>query len=310
MKRIVVTGANGFIGSALLHSICREDVEVWAVVRNKNSRIEQIQNIPGIHIVYCEMENAAALPDIIGRNDIDICIHLAWEGSFGDARADYALQLKNVECTLDVISSARKLGATRIVGVGSLAEQDAMYLLPDDGVRPAAVSTYGMAKVTAHYMTKIQCAKQGMEYVWCCLSNTYGVGNTTNNFVNMACRKMLRGERAAFTLGEQPYDFVYITDAADALVAAALRGKPNTDYFLGSTEPRQLKDYIYLIRDAIDVRIPLYLGEIPFRGKPLPLGAFDTTKIVLDTGYEPKVPFEKGIKETVAWVRERECRRV
>jgi nucleoside-diphosphate-sugar epimerase len=142
-----------------------------------------------------------------------------------------------------------------------------------------------------------------MDYIWCCLSNIYGVGNTTNNFVNMASRKMLQGMRAAFTSGEQMYDFMYITDAARALVYAALKGKSATDYFLGSTQPRKLKDYIIQIRNSIDPEIPIYLGEVPFYGIPLSDDAFSADKLVADTGFSVGIPFEQGIGMTIDWLK-------
>ena len=152
-------------------------------------------------------------------------------------------------------------------------------------------------------MTKTECTKLGVEHIWCYLSNTYGVGNTTNNFINMASRKMLRHERAAFTAGEQIYDFVYITDTVRALFAAAEKGKTNTAYYLGSTEERKLKEYIKIIRDTIDPSIELYLGEIPFNGTPLEREAYDTSKLTNDTGYKPQVGFESGIQKTIDWLR-------
>jgi nucleoside-diphosphate-sugar epimerase len=197
----------------------------------------------------------------------------------------------------------KEVGIKRFVGIGTLAEKDIMNYLTEDGAHPTDVSTYGIAKITAHYMMKTQCAKAGVEYIWCCLSNTYGVGNTTNNFVNMACKKMLNGERAAFTSGEQPYDFVYITDVAKALVIAGAQGKADTDYFIGSSQPRKLKDYIITIRDTIDPEIPLYLGEVPFLGIPLPPDALDAAKLTSDTGFKAGVPFETGIRDTVAWLK-------
>lgn len=304
MKNVIVTGANGFVGTALLKELSKREVAILAVVRNENSQICHIKDIPGVTIVPCDMDDIHHLPDIIPQRGFDACFHLAWEGSYGAARADHAMQLRNVRQTLDMIDVASVLEVRRFIGIGTLAEKDISHYLPCDGATPAAVSIYGIAKLTAHYMTKAQCTKHGMEYVWCSLSNTYGVGNTTNNFVNMASKKMLQGERAAFTAGEQMYDFLYITDAAKGLADAAAHGRPNTDYFVGSTAPQPLKAYICQIRDAIDPQIPLYLGEIPFRGIPLPAQELSTEKLETDTHYTAEVSFEDGIRRTITWLKD------
>ena len=107
-------------------------------------------------------------------------------------------------------------------------------------------------------MTKAECTKLGIEHIWGYLSNTYGVGNTTNNFVNMAARIMLEGKKATFTSGEQMYDFMYITDTVKAIFAITEKGKSNTAYYLGSGKQRKLKEYIRMIRDTINPDIPLF----------------------------------------------------
>jgi len=306
MKKAIVTGANGFIGSSLLKVLSENGVQVYAIIKDINERIEHIKDLPGVKIVYCELANISQLPELISDRDIDTCIHLAWAGSFGDARADYEMQLTNVKYALKTVDAVASMEVKRFVGAGTLAEKDVLNYHPADGATPNAVSIYGIAKISMHFMTKSECTKLGVEHIWCYLSNTYGVGNTTNNFVNMASRTMLNGKRASFTAGEQTYDFVYITDTVRAIYAAAFKGKKNTAYYLGSTKQRKLKDYINIIRDTINPSIELHLGEIPFNGNPLPNEAFDTAKLVEDTGYQPQISFEEGIKKTIKWLREEE----
>ena len=284
MKKVLVTGANGFIGSALLKVLSEEGVEVIAVVKDTNENISIIESLPNIKIVYCELSEVYKLSEIVTDRDIDVCIHLAWAGSFGDARTAYDLQLQNVKYALNLVDVLPKMNIKRFVGAGTLAERDVLNYHPTDGATPNAVSIYGIAKITANYMTKVECSKLGIEHVWCLLSNTYGVGNTTNNFVNMASRLMLENRRAAFTSGEQTYDFVYVTDTVKGIYHASAFGKANTSYYIGSDQARPLKEYIRIIRDTINPDIELYLGEIPFNGTSLSKESYDTTKLINDTG--------------------------
>ncbi len=306
MKKIMVTGANGFIGSFLLKELSCNNVEIIAVIKDSQEKVEHIQNLPGIRLVYCDQAEIGHLPDIVVDRDIDICIHLAWAGSFGPARSDYALQLLNVRQALGTVGALASMGVKRFVGIGTLAEMDVLNYHGSDDARPNPVSDYGIAKLTTHFMTKAECVKLGLEHVWCRLSNTYGVGNTTGNFVNMAARLMLGGKRAAFTAATQTYDFVYVTDTVRAIASAAVHGKPFCCYYLGSGMARPLKEFIAIIRDEVDPAIELHLGEVPFQGNPLPPEAYDTRKLFEDTGFVPEVNFENGIKKTVEWLRETE----
>lgn len=304
MSKYLVTGASGFIGTALIEELCNNGEEIIAVVRNENSNINTFSNLANIKIVYCDMEYIETLETKVKDRDIDACIHLAWNGSTGEARADYERQLKNVIYSINLVNVLSKMNIKRMVGAGSLAELDVLNYHGVDKSRPNAVSHYGTAKLTTHYMTKAECVKLKIEHIWCYLSNTYGEGNRTNNFVNFASLLMLEGKRAAFTNGEQMYDFVYVKDTARALYAALKYGKDCTAYYLGSTRQRKLKEYIKIIRDTINPEIELHLGEITFNGIALSEAAFDSSKLVQDTGYCPQYLFEETIGPTVTWIKE------
>ena len=306
MKKILITGANGFIGTALLNEIDKEygDVEVYAVIKDTDEKTDSIEQLPNVNIIYCSMEEIARLPVIMKDKDIDTCIHLAWTGSFGECKADGSVQLQNVQYSLALIHAIKDMGIKRFVGAGTLAELDVLNYHMDDGATPNPASMYGAAKLSTQLFTKIECTKFGIDHIWCYLSNTYGVGDTTNNFINMASRKILNGERAAFTEARQIYDFVYVTDIARAIYYAANKGKKNTSYYLGSGTARPLKEYICMIRDAIDPDYPLYFGEIPFNGKTLSADTYSIEKLQKDTGYSATISFEDGIKKTVSWLSE------
>ncbi len=305
MRKVIITGANGFIGSALVEYMSTKNLTIYAIIKDEKEKIDGIQNLPGVKIVYCAMEEIEELPRRIPDRDIDLCIHLAWAGSFGEPRADYSLQLKNVEFSLRIVDVIAGMKVRRFLGAGTLAEKDVLSYHLADGAAPNPVSFYGCAKVAAHLMTKTECVKRGVEHIWCYLSNTYGPGNTTNNFVNMAAIRMLRGESVDFTSGEQSYDFVYVTDTVRAIYAAAAHGKNGTAYYLGSGKVLKLKDYIKMIRDAVDEGIELHFGAVPFKGNPLPAEAFDSSKLREDTGFAAEIPFEAGIRRTVEWLKDR-----
>lgn len=305
MKRVLVTGASGFVGRNLVKCLSKHGLEVYAVVRNEANGLQLDVN-DNIHVISCDMKNIALLKDKLKNESIEACIHLAWDGVNGDKRADYELQLDNIRYTLNLIDILSEIGVRKFVGVGTLAEKDILNYHLENMTTPNPVSIYGCAKIATHLMAKTECNKKNVEFVWCQLSNTYGVGNTTNNFVNMAIDKMLNGKRASFTSGEQLYDFVYIEDAVEALYLATVKGINNCSYYVGSGSPRKLYEYIYMIRDTIDKSIPVYLGEIPYNGKSLDLESYDISNLQKDTGYEVNVAFEKGIEMTVQWLKGRE----
>ena len=302
--KMLVTGANGFVGSHLLYLLSQKNVEVIAVVRDQHSDVDFIASLPNVRLVYCDMDEIDRLPELVADREVDCCIHLAWAGTTGSSRGDYELQIRNVQNTMRLCEVLPVMQIRRFVGIGTLAEKDVGYYVPMDGASPNLVSNYGIAKLAAHYMTKALCTHLKIEHIWCQLSNSYGVGNETGNFVNFAAKLMLTGGRPAFTAGNQMYDFVNIVDVAKGIYLAALKGKTNRAYFIGSGSQRPLKEYIMAIRDAVDPGMELYLGEVPFNGVCLPDHEFDCSKLTRDTGYQADVSFETGIQETVRWLKE------
>lgn len=296
MKKILLTGTSGFIGRHLIKELQHNGKEIIIVTHNREYASSCMKTI------YCPMNNYRNLYNLVEDGDIDTCIHLAWMGSSGTGRGEYSMQLANVEYSMDLIESLAKMGVHTFVGAGTQAERDVLAYHSTDGATPNIVSLYGIAKMTAHYMTKTICSVHKIKHNWCYFANIYGEGNTTSNFINFACDLMLHGKRASFTSAEQWYDFIYIDDAIKALCAVAEYGKKNTAYFIGSGEARRLKDYIICLRDNIDTRIPLYFGEIPFNGISMEREMFDITKLTLDTGFCPQVSFEDGIKRTLRWI--------
>lgn len=298
--KILVTGANGFVGNYLLEVLQVNGVSIIAVDVNINENLLKYNNIKA---VQCDLDESWKLPKLISDRDIDCCIHLAWQGANGPSRGDFDIQISNIQRTIRLCEILPKMNIGRFVGIGTLAEKDVGNYIPRDGATPNLVSCYGVAKMTAQYMSKIICTSLKIDHIWCQLSNLYGIGDKSNNFVNFASKLMLNGKRPSFTAGEQMYDFVYITDMVKAIYLAAIKGKPNTCYYIGSGNQRKLKFFIQDIRDAIDPNIKLYLGEVPFNGVCLPDDEFDCSKLQADTGYKAEVTFKDGISKTVQWLR-------
>ncbi len=303
MKTAIVTGATGFIGGAVVKQLSEEGNKVFCLVRSVNKKADILGALENVTIIENDLENLQRISEIINTT-IDTFYHFAWQGSTGDERADYALQLQNAKWSADAASLAVKLGCKRFVCTGTLAEFDINSYAPTDGSTPNMVSCYADAKLAAHYMTKAICAGTKTQHIWAYLSNTFGPGNYTSNFVNFASKLLITGKPADFTPGEQYYDFNYIEDTASGLVKLGTSGVGLKAYYIGSGNPDKLKNYIAKIRDAVDPSIKLNLGAIPFNGVSQPLSTFDCSKLSEDTDYKTKYTFEEAINKTIPWIRE------
>lgn len=303
MKKAIVTGANGFVGTAVCKELWERGVEVIAVVRHPDEDINSIAVNSGIRIVYSDLSSFGKLADLIPDRDIDVLYHFAWVGSAGKLRGDIDVQMKNVQYTCDTVNACAAMGCKRFVFASSIMEYEIEATMATD-VTPGINTLYCSAKVAADYMARTIAGVLNVDYIRAVISNIYGPGELSPRLVNTSLRKMLNGEHCAFSTGDQMYDFIYITDAAKTFVAIGEKGKNNRTYYIGSQEPKPLKEFLLTMRNCVDPEIQIGLGEIPFKGVSLTYKEFDINAVKNDTGFVPEVTFKDGINNTIAWLRE------
>lgn len=304
MKKAVVTGANGFIGTALCRELSAQGIEVIAIVRDETESVDSIIEIPFLRIVYCDLSQFRNLHEYIRDKDIDVLYHLAWVGSAGSLRGDIDVQINNVQYTCDTVKACADIDCHRFVFASSIMEYEIEAIMATDGV-PEVTTLYSSAKVAADYMARTVAGSLGIDYIRAVISNIYGPGEMSPRLINTSLRKLLKGEHCAFSKGEQMYDFIYIDDAAKAFAAIGKSGKANRTYYIGSLKPKSLKEFLCELRDEVNPSIEVGFGEVPFNGVSLTYKEFDIEAVKKDTGFEPKVTFSEGIRNTISWILKR-----
>ena len=302
MKKVIITGANGFIGRYLVNELLNNDYEVWAVIRNEKSNVVGMPE-GNIHYVYCELNNIKELVHLIPERGFACFYHLAWEGNSGEKRSNYSLQLRNAEACVNAAIAADALQCKRFVGAGSITELMYKDYLGQDKSTPDMVTCYAIGKMAAEYLTKCQCNDLKIEFVWTYISNFYGVGDTTKNFINFLIKSYSERIVPQLTSGEQYADFMYVTDVARALIAVAERGHENTSYYIGYGQPQPLKEFVVLIKNMICPSLDTGLGKKEFHGISVDFDNIDYKKLQRDTGFEPSITFETGIEKTIKWFK-------
>ena len=170
------------------------------------------------------------------------------------------------------------------------------------GTRPGMAYIYGMGKHIAHSLCKAVAADIGIELVWPMITNAYGVGEFSPRFINTTLRKIINKEPLQFTAATQNYDFVYVTDVAQAFYLAAQNGRPFCEYMIGSGHARPLKEFIMEMQQTLAPDAVPQFGDVPFTGTNLPMSAFDTSATEKDCGFKAEISFSEGIRKTMAWL--------
>lgn len=294
IKRAVITGATGAIGIALINELIKNNIEVLVLCREGSERNRNIPQSPLVECVYCDISKLNEFE----KNDkaYDVFYHLAWMGTTGSARNDMTLQNKNAGYALDAVRLAKKLGCRRFIGAGSQAEYGRYEgrLKPDTPVKPE--TGYGIAKLSAGLMTRLEAEKAGIEHIWIRVLSVYGPFDTENSMVMSAVNKLKNNTVPEFTPGEQLWDYLHSFDAARAFYLAGEKGIDKKTYVLGGGRARALKDYIEIIGKTVNPGCEIKLGALKYAENQVMHLEADITELTSDTGFVPQIGFEDGIK--------------
>lgn len=301
MKKAIVSGANGFIGKTLVASLLSRDYFIVAL----DVRFDEVLlGNPNVICIDVKEKSINELKHLIARDDYSCFFHLAWAGTSGSARADYNIQLNNVKLACDYVLLCKEVGCKRVVYASSINEMETYEYLQSDGVDPSGGYIYGTGKLAAHLMGETLANLNGVEFIPVIITNIYGVGEKSQRMIYTAINKLVHKEHCSFTEGYQTYDFIYITDAINSIIEVSEKGKPFNRYYIGSGEPKPLRDFLIEMRDIVDPDAEIGLGDLSFKGIDIDYSQFDLKKLEKDTGYKNKVSFAEGIKMTAKYIME------
>lgn len=300
VSRVIITGADGFVGSHVTECFLKHGVEVLAVGRR--ARPQRLQKHVLMKYVQADLFNINEFQKKVLDKNYDVMLHFAWDGSSGDRRGDCNLQLENAKVASELVHFAKKIGCSRFIGAGSIMEYEVEKAIASSDIVMNQNFYYNMGKLLAHIMCKIEAEKCGIELVWGIITNAYGEGEFSPRFINSTIKKMLGGKELEFTSATQNYDFIYVDDLAEAFYAITVLGKPGENYLLGSGEAKPLKEFIYQIRKIVNSESVLKFGGAGKVGINLPIEFYSIDKLVADTGFKSEVDFEEGIRKTMKWM--------
>lgn len=303
MKRAIITGATGAVGTALVKELITNNVETLVLCREGSRRNHQIPDHPLVTRKHCSLDQLASIENDTGK-DYDVFYHFAWMGTIGDARNDMYLQNQNVRYALDAVGAAKRFGCKKFIGAGSQAEYGRVEGVLKPGTPAFPEMGYGIAKLCAGQMTRELAHQCGMEHNWVRILSVYGPNDGAQSMVMSTIHKLQNGEVPQFTKGEQMWDYLYSGDAARAFRLVGEKGINGKTYVLGNGKARPLADYIKIIRDEVNPKAKLELGAIPYAPKQVMYLQADVEELRRDTGFKPEMRFDEGIKKILEGMRE------
>ena len=298
----VVTGATGFIGSALTKELSRQAVRVYAVGRNLK-RLEELSEIEYVTAIPANHEGEFDTSHI---QQVDVFYHCAHMGGFDrEKQGDYALQLENVKKACDAVEIALSLGVKKFVLASSINVIELNAFHDNPSFMPRETCVYSAGKLAAEVIGKTLARKHGMEYCTAYIAMTFGERNRSHMLPNVIITQLLQGIQPRLIEGNQPYDLVYVGDVASALAAIGKSGRDFENYYVGHQHLRTFREWMVEIRDIVSPQTELLFGAYP-DAPSIDYQSVDREKLYRDTGFLCGANFRDSIIKTARWLKKQE----
>ncbi len=295
MKSAIVTGANGFIGSTLVKKLLDNHIRVLAIDVNFN-KIGHL-NKENLTLLENNLSDLELVKASIKDNRFDTFYHFAWRGVNGKDKADPDIQIQNIQTAVNAARLAKNLNCDKFLCSGTIAERG-LSSLPNLKKTTGGM-LYCAAKHGANMVLETYCKSIDLNFVWMQFSNIYGPQNKTGNLISYTVSELQKDNDAEFGPANQPYDFVYIDDLIEAIYRLGTIKTKKSFYYIGSGEPRILKDYLLEIGEIMNKKENIKIGTRKDDGIVYTQEMFDNSSLVCEIGQYVSTSFSDGIRITL-----------
>lgn len=291
MRRILVTGARGFIGRQVTAALEAAGAEVHAVTSGAPPE--------GTAVRWhrADILDAADRLALLDAARADTLLHLAWCARPPAYWRDPD-NVRWVGATLDLARAFRERGGSRLVGVGSCAEYDWGHGYCVERRTPLVAATlYGTAKAACGQVLEAYGAESGLSTAWARLFFLFGPYDSPLRLVPSLVQKITAGEPARCTAGAHVRDFLYSADAA-AAIAALLASPVTGPVNIASGAPIRVGDLAARVAAIAGRPDLLTIEEGPAENA---LVAADVTRLREEVGWRPRHDAIEALEATVRW---------
>ncbi len=300
MKRVLVTGATGFIGRHCLAPLLESGYDVHAVSTREHPP-RDLRAPVSWHRADLLQENAAAA--LVERLRPTHMLHLAW---YAEPKKYWTApeNLAWVAATLNLLQAFARCGGERVVSAGSCAEYNWRYGLCSEAFTPCEPATlYGASKHGLHQMIEAWARQIGISAAWGRIFFLYGPHEHPTRLVRSVIASLLQNQTARCTEGSQRRDFLHVQDVAGGFVAL-LDSRVDGAVNIASGIPTSVRNVVSRIANQIGLKQLVQFGAIPTAEAEAPLVYADVARLKNEVEFSPQFDLESGIAQTIEWVKQ------
>ena len=296
MKRVLVTGPNGFIGRHCLPFLLERGYELHGVVPENGLQLD----IPGVKWHIADLLNTIHAQALIERVGPTHLLHFAWYAKPGE----YWTSMENLrwlQASLDILQIFKRHGGQRVLMAGTCAEYDWRYGYCSEYITPLNPATlYGTCKKSLYEILMSFSRQEGLSASWGRIFFLYGSNEYPSRLIPSVINSLLAGRPAPCTMGSQIRDFMHVEDVASAF-AALLDSQMEGAVNIASGEPVTIRNIILRIAEKLDRSDLVQFGAIPTPKVEPPLLLADVNRLRQEIGWTPLYNLDAGLDKTIDW---------
>jgi nucleoside-diphosphate-sugar epimerase len=299
-KRVLIAGAAGFIGSHLARHIAAAGHGVLALVR-PGSSLDRLADLDGrLSVIRADLGNLGPVAAHIAELQPEVCLDAAWRRGAADSTG----HLTALHHALSLAELMAAVGCHRYLHAGTCFEYATTDRLITESSPVGPHTLYGACKqaasVTVQMLGRVA---ETMSVAWPRIFYVYGPDEAPHRLVPDVTGRLLHGEPAPTTAGEQIRDYMHVEDVAAAIWTVATSGYEGpVNIATGDQVPvRRVVEAIGALVGRPDL---LEIGAKSYRPEEPPAIRADVS-LLRRLGWQPRYTLESGLKQTVEWWRRR-----
>lgn len=310
MRRILVTGGAGFIGSNFVRMVLSEQEDCFIVNLDKLTYAGNLENLAGFlrhanhKFIKGDICDGTLVGKIIDEHKIDAIINFAAESHVDRSITEPKVFIEaNVTGTLTLLEAARDKKLERFIQIST----DEVYgaLGPEGKFSETTAlspnSPYSASKAAADHLVKAFGHTWGLKYNITRCSNNYGPYQFPEKLIPLMINNALNDkELPVYGDGLYVRDWLYVHENCTAIWKVLTEATPGEIYNIGGCNEKTNLEVIELILRRLEKPVSLirHVKDRPGHDRRY---ATDATKIIKELGWHASVSFEEGINKTIDW---------
>jgi UDP-glucose 4-epimerase len=305
MKRVIITGATGFVGANLTRRLLQAGAELHLLVR-RGYNVWRIQDICSeVRLYEVNLGDLETLFKLVHQIQPDWIFHLAVYGAYSLQTDVHQMAQTNIVGTMNLVEACLKNGVEAFVNTGSSSEYGYKDHAPSETEWLEPNSYYAVTKASATLFCRYTAQSQNVCLPTLRLYSVYGPYEEPTRLMPTLIQKGLQGELPPLVNPMIARDYVYVEDVVDAYLLAVTQPhqEPGAVYNVGTGIQTSLREVVDVARRVMNIPAEPAWGTMPNRQWDTTVWVANNHKIRTELGWQPRYTFEQGFRLIVDWFR-------